>query len=203
MEEKKKNIFQRVLAVMAELDYIQKGKKTVNNQYRFASHDQVTAAVHPLLVKHGIVVWPSVESYKQDNNRTELALLVQMVNADEPTDSYTMRFLGYGVDPGDKGPGKAVSYAYKYALLKAFNLETGEDSDNDANARYEPEKCLEFDAKISTELSNDKEAKKLADFLAYSAGVMNKHSEDVKRHALLNWEGFMKGFRNWKPKTKD
>lgn len=31
----------------------------------------------------------------------------------------------------DKGPGKAISYAVKYAYLKAFALETGDDPDHD------------------------------------------------------------------------
>ena len=59
MEEKMEkkevpNIYQRIVAVMREVDYIQKSDKKVNNRYRFVSHDQVAATIHPALVKHRI-----------------------------------------------------------------------------------------------------------------------------------------------------
>ena len=34
------------------------------------------------------------------------------------------------MDNADKAPGKAISYAFKYALLKTFALETGEDEES-------------------------------------------------------------------------
>lgn len=139
MTEKIKNIYQRILSVMAEVDYIQKGEKRVANQYRFCSHDQVTATIHPQLVKHGIMIIPTIKERKQDGNRTEILLEVKFINIDNPTDYFVVDALGYGIDTSDKGPGKAVSYAYKYALLKTFALETGDDPDQDQNTKYEPE----------------------------------------------------------------
>lgn len=135
-----KNIYQRVIAIMSEIDYIQKSDKKVNNQYRFVSHDQVTSAIHPLLVKHGVAVVPSIISTKQDGNRTEVSLQVKFINVDKPDDFFESIHLGYGIDTGDKGPGKAVSYAFKYAILKTFVLETGDDPDNQQNVVHVPEK---------------------------------------------------------------
>lgn len=192
------NIYQRVNAVMAELDYIAKGDKTVNGMYRFVGHDQVTAKVHPLLVKHGIAILPSIEKIEQSGNRTEVHLLVVFINSDCPTDCFTVRFVGYGIDSGDKGPGKAISYAYKYALLKVFCLETGDDPDNDANATYEAKKCLEFDGILPDNLSK-KDKAKLNQFLSYSAEMLGKHVEDVKREAVKRPEDFLKHFNNWNP----
>jgi len=116
---------------MGAVGYIQKGDKKVNNQYRFVSHDQVTGAVRPHLVDQGVVYFASVVEYKQDGNRTEVTVDVTFVNTDDPSDKLTVRSLGFGVDPQDKGPGKAVSYAVKYALLKTLGLETGDDPDAD------------------------------------------------------------------------
>jgi hypothetical protein len=192
---------QRILSVMAELDYIQKGDARVNGQYRFASHDQVSAAIHPLLVKHGIAILPSVEEVTQEGNRTSVKLLMTFVNADDTKDCFASRFVGYGVDSGDKGPGKAISYACKYGYLKTFCLETGEDSDMDAKARYEPAKCLEFDLRLPN--MTEKEKAKMNKFLSYSAEVMNKHVEDVKHEALNRMDDFLKAFANWNPKQKD
>ena len=44
----KLNIAQRINAVMAEVDYIQKEKKP-GMQYNIVSHDAVTAKVRPIL----------------------------------------------------------------------------------------------------------------------------------------------------------
>lgn len=149
-----KNIYQRVLEVMRDGEYIQKGAKTVNNTYRFVSHDQVTGFIHPLLVKHGIVVIPTVKSFTQDSNRTVVCMKVQFVNVDNPTDLIEVESWGYGLDTQDKGPGKAVSYAFKYAILKMFCLETGDDPDNDVKQEYiPPEKAKQAEEDRTRKLS--------------------------------------------------
>lgn len=132
------NIFQRINAVMKEVDYIQKGDKKVAGQYKFVSHDQVTAALHGPMTKHGIACIPTIESLTQDGNRTEVRLHVCFVNIDDPADRFIVTYYGYGIDTSDKGIGKAVSYAFKYAMLKTFCLETGDDPDQDQAAKYEP-----------------------------------------------------------------
>jgi hypothetical protein len=148
-EEKILNIYQRMNAVQQEVDYIQKGDKKVDDKYGFVSHDQVTSKMQPYLVKHGIFVACSVDEYKTVtietkridyksskevtalNLRTELTLNVKFVNIDDPKDFIEVKSIGFGLDPSDKGAGKAVSYAFKYALLKNFMLETGDDPDED------------------------------------------------------------------------
>lgn len=185
---------------MAELDYISKGDKTVNGQYKFVSHDQVTAKIHKMLVKHRVNAVPTVAEMTQEGNRTTVKLLMTFVNVDIPTDSYTVQFYGQGIDAADKGVGKAISYATKYAILKTFHLETGDDPDNDANSVYEPPKCLEFDLK--TVLIAGKERDKLDQFLAHSAETLKKPIEDVKREALARFDDFMKAFNKWNAPVK-
>jgi|GEM_PF-2063464 len=131
-EQKEMNIYQRMLAIMGELKYIQKGDKQVNGQYRFVGHDAVTAKCHDMFVKHGVYCLPDVREWRQDNNRTEVTMDMTFVNVDQPNDKMVIRVFGFGVDNQDKGPGKAVSYAYKYGLLKAFALETGDDAEKDS-----------------------------------------------------------------------
>ncbi len=187
--------------MMSELDYVAKGDKTVNGQYRFVSHDQVTAKIHPMLVKYGIVILPTVEEMSQEGNRTFAKIVISFVNVDNPTDNFSLRYCGQGIDQGDKGPGKAISYAVKYALLKTFCLETGDDPDNDANASYEPAKCLDFDLRMLSELG-EKDQAKMKKFLSYCASVMNKHVEDVKREAMQRPDDFLVKFKNWNPKKE-
>lgn len=125
------NLFQRILRVMEDVSYVQKEEKKVNNQYTFVSHDAVIAKLRPALIKHGIVVVPTVLEFKQDGNTTVVSYRVSFINAENPADFIQVDTLGYGVDPQDKGPGKAMSYAYKYAMLKMFCLETGDDPERD------------------------------------------------------------------------
>ena len=141
-KEKSLNIYQRINAVMKTVAYIEKGEKKVNGQYRFVSHDQVTGMLHKPLAENGIVMVPTVTGHEINGNRTEMKVSVRFVNMDEPTDFVEVSYIGYGIDAGDKGPGKAISYATKYALLKMFCLETGDDPDQDASSVHVPAATL-------------------------------------------------------------
>lgn len=126
-----KNIYQRLAQVMSEVTYIQKEKKQGMN-YTIVSHDAVTAKVRPALLKHGIVYHPVHCQHTHNGNRAECSMTVRFVNVEKPEDFFDVPTFGYGIDSQDKGPGKAMSYAVKYALLKALGLETGDDPDLDS-----------------------------------------------------------------------
>ena len=132
------NILQRLNAVMTEVDYIQREQKP-GMRYKIVSHDKVTALVRPALVKHGVVYWPSGFQITQNGNRTQLQCKVVFANMDNPAERIEVDTAGYGIDDQDKGPGKAISYAVKYALLKALGLETGDDPDLDQDTTHKPE----------------------------------------------------------------
>lgn len=193
------NIHQRILAIMGELHYIEKEKKTVNGQYRFVSHDAVVEKAQKMFVKHRVTTASSIAEIIQDGNCTRVKLNVSFINPDNPKDFFTVQYAGYGVDNGDKGPGKAVSYAYKYALLKVLNLKTGDDPDYDAKSTYEPPKCLEFDYILPTSMTK-KERSKVVDFLQLTAEGVGKDVEEIKREAVKRPEDFLKAFNNWNPK---
>ena len=123
-----RNIAQRLNAVMGEVDYIQKEKKE-GMKYTIVSHDKVTGLVRPILHKHGVVYYPRDLKVGQDGNRTEAVFAVRFENIDDRSDFIDVSTVGYGVDSQDKGPGKALSYGVKYALLKVLGLETGDDPD--------------------------------------------------------------------------
>ena len=183
---------------MKDLKYIQKGSAKVNGQYSFVSHDQVTSAVHPYLVKHGVLIIPTVDILKQEGNRTEVKLKLFFQNVDNPTDQFCTEWYGYGIDNSDKGIGKAISYAYKYGLLKTFCLETGDDPDESASSVYEPAKCLEFDLMLPADL-NDKDRQKLDKFLEHSSQAMGIHVEDVKKEAVKRMPEFISKLKIWSP----
>ena len=126
-----KNIHQRLASVMQDVTYIQKESKQ-GMQYKIVSHDKVTAKVRPALLDAGIVYYPVRCDHTHNGNRAECGMTIRFVNVDQPDDFFDVQTFGYGVDSQDKGPGKAMSYAVKYALLKALGLETGEDADHDS-----------------------------------------------------------------------
>lgn len=131
-DTKQKNIYQRLAAAMENVTYIQKANtKATGLKYNVVTHDAVTAKVRPALLAEGIVYHPFSQIVRQNGNRTEVEMVVRFVNIDSPDDFIDIPTFGYGIDNQDKGPGKAISYAVKYALLKTLGLETGDDADLD------------------------------------------------------------------------
>lgn len=200
------NIYQRINEVMKDVDYIQKDAKKVAGQYRFVSHDSVTAALHGPMTKHGIACIPSIIEMKQDGNRTEVKLEVSFINIDNPTDKFSVVYYGHGIDSGDKGIGKAVSYGFKYALLKTFVLETGDDPDEDQASVYVPPKPKEqsftqedYDGYIS---SFGGDSLKMMQYIQFVADAKKCSLLEAGAMCKRNHESTLKGFEKWKEKQK-
>ena len=142
------NIYQRINAVRKSITYIQKDKSVSAGSagsYRAVTHDAVTGMVRQHLVEHGVIIAPTlIESMfhpKEEGAKQRLysaSYDVRFINMDTPDECVTIRIEAHALDNGDKAPGKAISYATKYAILKLFNIETGEDEES----RYQRE---EFD----------------------------------------------------------
>ena len=134
--EAKLNIYQRMAAVMTDVGYVQKDKIVKNKHgsemYRVTSHDTVVRMTRTHFLKHGVLVVPRIVSHERiGSNTTVVDMEIEYVNIDNPEDRITSASFGYGIDAGDKGPGKAISYAFRYGLLKGLLLETGDDPEND------------------------------------------------------------------------
>jgi hypothetical protein len=114
---------------MEDCTYIQKKKGGM--PYTAASHDDVTAKIRASCLKHGLDIYPARMEPNYMNGLCYCTMDVRIVNTDDPKDFIEIPSFGMGIDKQDKGPGKAMSYAYKYALLKAFNLATGDHNDPD------------------------------------------------------------------------
>ena len=157
------NLYQRINEVRKEISYVQKDKSVSTGSggsYKAVTHDQVTAMVRTHMVKHGIVSYPVlVESQSMpkevDANmqtakqfRYEATYDFNFVNMDDPNDKIVIRIQAHAMDNADKAPGKAISYAKKYALLKLFEIETGEDEES----RYQLE---DFDLQFYVKLLNE------------------------------------------------
>lgn len=130
------NIYQRINEVMKQEIYVKKGSA---GQGKGAEHDEVIALLVPHLVANGIVIEVSkaADSRSRETKKGvyifECDYNVSYVNVDEPKDRITVLVEAHAMDAGDKGPGKAMTYAAKTAHLKVFSIETGESDES----RYE------------------------------------------------------------------
>ena len=146
------NIFQRVAAITAELGPVAKNLsvKAGNGSYKAVSERDIIDAVKPLEEKYRVYSYPSsrlilesetLETEKTYGNNTTKSTTfftrVQteytFVNIDNPEDRFVTTVFSEGIDPGDKGSGKAMTYADKYAVMKAYKISTGDDPDQNAS----------------------------------------------------------------------
>lgn len=148
------NIYQRINAIRKELPYIKKDASvTGGGNYKAVTHDNVTAQARPIFIQHGVVIVPRLVSgsFAELDKKTSKGnpfniynaiYEIDFVNADDPSDKITAVIGSVAEDLSDKGPGKAVSYATKYAILKVLMIETGEsdESRNPDNVQHITEK---------------------------------------------------------------
>lgn len=132
------NIYQRLNLVRSKVGYIKKDKAVEN--YKAVTHDAVTAETRKWFIEAGVLIVPvELDSRMVDTgsktakgatiNRFEARYRIDFVNIDEPTQIVSATLTAHANDHGDKAPGKTVSYATKYAILKVLQLETGEDDE--------------------------------------------------------------------------
>lgn len=149
MENQKQplNIYQRLDKVRQAVAYIQKDAKVEG--YKAITHDVVTSEIRPHLISNGIIVIPRQISFEiRDTTKTTKSgtpfticighYEIDYVNIDNPDEKITVPIWSVAEDHGDKGPGKALSYATKYAHLKVFNIETGESDESRADQKPAP-----------------------------------------------------------------
>lgn len=133
------NIYEKVNEVRKKVEYIQKAKdvSTGGGSYKAVTHDQVTAILRQHLIEQGIICVPTlVSSHANDRVgeakqfRYDATYSFDFVNAEAPNEKITIVMEAHAMDNADKAPGKAISYAKKYAVLKLFEIETGEDEES-------------------------------------------------------------------------
>ena len=157
-----KNIFQRMSAITAELRTVAKNLTVPTggkNSYKAVSERDILDAVKPLEEKHGVYSYPvgrtvlesnlleSENAYTDQRGNTtvkktttfmmRIETVYRFVNVDKPDEYIDTITFAEGIDSQDKGSGKAMTYADKYALMKAYKISTGDDPDQDASEEKE------------------------------------------------------------------
>ena len=147
------NIYQRMSAITAELQTVAKNLNVETGKgkgYKAVSERDVIDAVKPLEAKYGVYSYPAsrrvlesaaLESESEWNGKItkkttffeRIETVYRFVNTDDPADFIETTTFAEGIDSQDKGSGKAMTYADKYALMKAYKISTGDDPDQTAS----------------------------------------------------------------------
>ncbi len=136
----KGGVFAKILAVMGDVSHVVKDGMNQMQRYAYSSEYGVISAIRQSMIKHGLVIIPSVESVEtRDVGETKSGTMQRMTTVTmkyafvdaETGDKFEACFAGVGIDVGDKGIYKAITGANKYAILKSFQLPTGDDPEAD------------------------------------------------------------------------
>ena len=196
------NIFQRMLAATSEINRVAKNLKvdiSKSQSYKAVAESDVLEAVKPIEEKYGIYSYPvsrtviKDEAYtttsEYDGRKSEkttffmrLATVYRFVNIDKPDEYIDITTYGDGVDTQDKAPGKAMTYADKYALLKAYKIQTGDDPDANASGNLGKKK---FEKPTAEQLAQAEELGiNLDELAAYAKCKVEEISKDVLAEAI-------------------
>ena len=146
------NIYEKIAAVMQDVSYLAKDDsvETGNGRsYKAISEEKVTSTVRASLLKNKLVIIPIAQEHKREDERitdsygkekinrvTTVNVTYRIVNTEKPEEYIDVPSSGTGVDTQDKGVGKAMTYAYKYMLLRTFAIPTGDDTDKISSDLY-------------------------------------------------------------------
>lgn len=153
MEAKEaKTVYEKILAVMSAVNYLNKDGFVETGKgkgYKALTDEKVLGAVRPALVSAGLVILPvKMEQQRTDeqvkaydgstktNRITDVSVTYRIINVEDPKDYVEVVSAGTGVDTQDKGIGKAMTYAKKYAILNSFLIPSGEDTDQISSDKY-------------------------------------------------------------------
>lgn len=178
------NIYQRLLKITEELKTVEKSlnvKVTDKSSYKAVSERDVLDAVKPLEVKYGVysyafdrnvidsgVLTSSRREYEVKQLYLRLETIYRFVNVDNPTEYIDIKSYGDGIDTGDKATGKAMTYADKYALLKAYKISTGDDPDQEPSDELKAYKDDKASEKQIAMLKSYYQGEQLQKLLAYN-----------------------------------
>ena len=144
------NIYEKLLSITGEIKNVSKNLDVGvgKNSYKAVGEADVLHAVKQLEQKYKVYSYPCkreivdraiLETEKEYNGNVtkgnqiflRIETTYRFVNIENPEETIEITTYGDGIDTQDKAPGKAMTYADKYALLKAYKIITGDDPDQE------------------------------------------------------------------------
>lgn len=176
-------IAQALSEVMKEVGAVKKNDRNNAQGFQFRGIDAVVNAVSPALHKYGVVVVPSVEEYDYSSveigkNRTVMGhvkVKVTYTFIGANADAIKATVVGEAMDSGDKATAKAMSVAFRTALLQTLSLPTDEP-DPDSQSYERSEKVVVDTKALAKAISDATDLDVLAKLGAY----ITKHKDAIE-----------------------
>lgn len=160
------NLHQKLIEIRKTVSYLQKQKHRPTAQYEYVSSRQTLQSVRDKMDEMGVLLIAEItgtkvatkEEIKTDGKKTityftELNMIMTWVDAEKPEDLIKVQWYAQGVDiAGEKGVGKALTYAEKYFILKSFNIATDKDDPDAFQKKAEKQLTLEEQKKENKRL---------------------------------------------------
>ena len=135
------NIYEKLSAITSEIANVEKSIEIGFNgkaKYKAFGETDILNAVKPLEAKYKVYSYPVKRTIIQTGERgnqlfERIETIYRFINIEKPDEFIDITSYGDGLDVGDKSVGKAMTYADKYALMKAYKITTGEDPDQEAS----------------------------------------------------------------------
>lgn len=169
-------VYEALNGVMRDVREVRKASENKQQGFMFRGIDAVVNAVGPALRDHGVIVTPTVQAYEYGtvevgNNRTRMAHVRVTVTYSfygPEGDAIYATTIGEAMDSGDKATAKAMSVAFRIALLQALALPTDEP-DPDASS-YERSRAADAPPDTRPVMSPEKGA----EYLHYMADALDE-----------------------------
>ena len=169
-----KTIVQSLNEIMKAVGAISKSDRNAAQGFNFRGIDSVVNAVSPQLQKYGVVVVPSVEDYEYQSveigkNRTVMGhvkVKVTYTFVGPQGDAIKATVVAEAMDAGDKATTKAMSVAFRTALLQSLCLPT-DDADPDSHSYERSEKVVVDTKAVSKAIAEAKDIDSLAQIGQY------------------------------------
>ena len=142
------NIYEKMLSITNEIKNVNKNLEVGigKSSYKAVGEADILKAVKELENKYKVYSYPVdrkvidkeiLQTKKEYNGQVtegnqlfmRIEVIYRFVNIEKPEEFLDIKTYGDGIDTQDKAPGKAMTYADKYALMKAYKIITGEDPD--------------------------------------------------------------------------
>lgn len=132
------NLLEKLLAIQKSIDEFTKDNVIGEGKqaYKAVGSEQVLDIVRPLMNQHNLLLEPQVIGARVREGQTssgttryftELDMSMTWIDVDSG-ESREVKWYGQGVDlAGEKGVGKANTYAEKYFFMKYFHVPTPKD----------------------------------------------------------------------------
>lgn len=132
------NLIEKLFEIQKTCVYLQKNAQ--GYQYKYASGTDVIAPIRVKMDELGVMLIPRVTSGRaergeavDDKGKAKIQFFTQVdidfvwMDVTNPADTLIVPWYAQGVDPAEKGVGKAWTYAERYFLLKFFHIPTDND----------------------------------------------------------------------------